>query len=51
VGYAALALMSAGVSLTLLTTIWLMAWGPHVCGTVTRTYFDRQERRRLGWLL
>jgi hypothetical protein len=52
VGYAALALMSAGVSLTLLTTVWLMGVdGPHVCGTVTRTYFDKQERRRLGWLL
>ncbi len=25
--------------------------GPHVCGTVTRTYCDKQERRRLGWLL
>jgi len=52
VGYLALALLSAGVSLTLLTTIWLLGVdGPHVCGTVTRTYFDKQERRRLGWLL
>jgi len=52
VGYLALALMSAGVSLTLLTTVWLLGVdGPHVTGTVTRTYFDKQERRRLGWLL
>jgi hypothetical protein len=52
VGYLALGLLSAGASLTLLTTIWLLGVdGPHVCGTVTRTYCDRQERRRLGWLL
>jgi len=52
VGYLALALMSAGASLTLLTAIWLLGVdGPHVTGTVTRTYFDKQERRRLGWLL
>ena len=52
VGYLALALMSAGVSLSLLTAVWLLGVdGPHVTGTVTRTYFDKQERRRLGWLL
>src|SRR5437016_6020285 len=52
VGYLALALMSAGVSLTLLTAVWILGVdGPHVTGTVTRTYFDKQERRRLGWLL
>ena len=52
VGYLALALVSVGVSLTLLTAIWLLGVdGPHVTGTVTRTYFDKQERRRLGWLL
>src|SRR5678810_40309 len=52
VGYLALALMSAGVSLALLTVIWLLVVdGPHVTGTVTRTYFDKQERLRLGWLL
>jgi hypothetical protein len=52
VGYSALALMSAGVSLALLTAVWLLGVdGPHVTGTVTRTYFDKQERRRLGWLL
>jgi len=52
VGYLALGLLSAGVSLTLLTAVWLLGVdGPHVCGTVTRTYFDKQERRRLGWLV
>lgn len=52
VGYLALVLISVGVSLTLLTAIWLLGVdGPHVTGTVTRTYFDKQERRRLGWLL
>jgi hypothetical protein len=52
VGYLALGLLSAGVSLALLTTVWLLGVdGPHVCGTVTRTYCDTQERRRLGWLL
>ncbi len=52
VGYLALGLLSVGVSLTLLSTVWLLGVdGPHVCGTVTRTYFDKQERRRLGWLL
>jgi hypothetical protein len=52
VGYLALALMSVGVSVALLSVIWLMGVdGPHVTGTVTRTYFDTQERRRLGWLL
>jgi hypothetical protein len=52
VGYLALILMSTGVSLALLTTVWLLGVdGPHVTGTVTRTYFDKQERRRLGWLL
>jgi hypothetical protein len=52
VGYLALALLSAGVSLALLSAVWLLGVdGPHVTGTVTRTYCDKQERRRLGWLL
>jgi len=52
VGYLALGLMSLGVSLSLLTAVWILGVdGPHVTGTVTRTYFDKQERRRLGWLL
>jgi hypothetical protein len=52
VGYLAIVLMSVGFPLPLLTTIWILGVdGPHVTGTVTRTYFDKQERRRLGWLL
>ena len=52
VGYLAIGLMTAGVPLALLTAVWILGVdGPHVTGTVTRTYFDRQERRRLGWLL
>lgn len=52
VGYLAIGLLSAGASLTLLSAIWLLGIdGPHVTGTVTRTYFDKHERRRLGWLL
>ena len=52
VGYLALALMSLDASLALLTFIWILGVdGPHVAGTVTGTYFDKQGRRRLGWLL
>src|SRR5690349_12315056 len=52
VGYLAIGLMSAGFPLPLLTAIWILGIdGPHVTGTVTRTYFDKHERRRLGWLL
>ena len=52
VGYLSLALMTVGVPLSLIATVWLLGVdGPHVTATVTRTYFDTQERRRLGWLL
>jgi hypothetical protein len=52
VSYAVLALMAAGFPLTPLYLIWLVGIdGPHVLATVTRTYFDVQERRRLGGLL
>jgi hypothetical protein len=52
VGYLALTLMAVGFPLALLSAIWLLGVdGPHVTGTVTRTYFDKYERRRLGWLL
>lgn len=52
VGYLALGLMSAGVSVSLLTAVWILGVdGPHVTGTVTRTYCDKQARSRLGWLL
>lgn len=50
--YLALAMMAAGFPITPIYLIWMMGVdGPHVIATVTRTYFDRQERQRLGWLL
>ena len=52
VSYTALALMAGGFPLTPLYLVWLVGIdGPHVLATVTRTYFDNNERRRLGGLL
>jgi hypothetical protein len=52
VSYAVLALMVAGFPITPLYVIWLFGIdGPHVWATATRTYFDNNERRRLGSLL
>ena len=52
VSYAALALMAVGFPVTLIYFIWFVGIdGPHVIATVTRTYCDKQERARLGWLL
>lgn len=52
VSYMAFGLMAAGLPITFLYLIWLIGVdGPHVIATVTRTYFDKQERHRLGWLL
>lgn len=49
VGYAALGLMAAGFPVWPFQLIWMFGIdGPHVLATVTRTYFDREERRRLG---
>ena len=51
-GYLALVLMAAGLPLTPLFLIWLIAIdGPHVLATVTRTYFDKVERSKLGLVL
>ncbi len=51
-GYLALALMASGFPMTLIYFIWFIGVdGPHVIATVTRTYFDKQERSRLGWWL
>src|SRR5947208_2037231 len=52
VGYVALGLMMAGFPLQPLILLWLLGIdGPHVAATVTRTYFDRNERKNLGmWL-
>jgi hypothetical protein len=50
--YAVLALLAAGFPMIPVFLIWLIGIdGPHVLATVTRTYFDRAERRRLGSLL
>ena len=52
ISYLALVLMATGFPITLIYLIWLVGVdGPHVIATVTRTYFDRQERKRLGWFL
>jgi hypothetical protein len=52
ISYLAFGLMAAGFPITLIYLIWLIGVdGPHVIATVTRTYFDKQERARLGWFL
>src|SRR5258706_15158897 len=52
ISYLAFALMAAGFPITLIYFIWFVGVdGPHVIATVTRTYFDRQERKRLGRVL
>jgi hypothetical protein len=52
IGYLALGLMAVGFPITLIYLLWLVGVdGPHVIATVTRTYFDKQERQRLGWFL
>ncbi|HEY1757375.1 MAG TPA: hypothetical protein VGG72_18520 [Bryobacteraceae bacterium] len=51
-GYLAIALMWAGFPLLPLQAVWFFGVdGPHVLATVTRTYFDKAERRKLGWFL
>lgn len=51
-GYAAVALMWAGFPLLPLQAVWFFGVdGPHVLATVTRTYFDKAERKKLGWYL
>ena len=52
IGYLALGLMALGVAVALIQFIWFFAVdGPHVQSTITRTYFDKEERARLGWFL
>lgn len=52
ISYLALAWMAAGLPLLPVFMAWLLLVdGPHVLATATRTYFDRQERAKLGWLL
>ncbi len=51
-GYLAIALMWVGFPLLALQAVWFFAVdGPHVLATVTRTYFDKAERKKLGWFL
>src|SRR5580698_2469718 len=51
-GYLAVALMWAGFPLLILQMIWFFGVdGPHDFATVTRTYFDKAERKKLGWFL
>ena len=52
ISYLALGLMAAGFPITPIYLTWfLFVDGPHVMGTVTRTYLDKRERHRLGWFL
>jgi hypothetical protein len=47
-----LANLAIGVSLAVLTWIWALGFdGPHVFGTVSRTYADREERKSRARLL
>lgn len=51
-GYAAVALMWAGFPLLPLQAVWFFGIdGPHVLATVTRTYADKAERKKLGLFL
>ena len=52
ISYLALGAMSLGVGVALIQFIWFFGIdGPHVQSTITRTYFDKEERARLGWFL
>ncbi len=52
VGYLAVVLMWAGFPILPLQFVWFFGIdGPQVMATITRTYFDKAERRKLGWFL
>ena len=52
ISYLALGAMTLGVGVALIQFIWFFGIdGPHVQSTITRTYFDKEERARLGWFL
>src|SRR5579863_8510274 len=52
ISYLALGAMTLGVGVALIQFIWFFGIdGPHVQSTITRTYFDKAERARLGWFL
>jgi hypothetical protein len=51
-GYLAVGLMYAGFPVLPIQFVWFFALdNPHVLATATRTYFDKEERRKLGWFL
>ena len=51
-GYLALGLMAVGFPIPLTSSSGSFGIdGPHVQATITRTYFDKAERARLGWYL
>ena len=51
-GYLAIALMAAGFPVMPIQFVWFFVIdSPHVLATATRTYLDKEERRKLGWLL
>src|SRR5262249_13642173 len=52
ISYLVLALMAAGAPVIPFQLVWFFGIdGPHVLSTVTRTYFDKSERTKLGWFL
>jgi hypothetical protein len=51
-GYLAIALLWAGFPIIPIQFVWFFVIdSPHVMATATRTYLDKEERRKLGWLL
>jgi len=51
-GYLAIALLWAGFPILPIQFVWFFVIdSPHVLATATRTYFDKEERRKLGWFL
>jgi hypothetical protein len=52
VSYCFLGLLIAGFPLVPIYLFWMLCVdGPHVVATITRTYFDRRERKKLGLFL
>src|SRR5712691_8845980 len=50
--YLTLAFLVAGAPLAPFQFLWFFGLdGPHVLATVTRTYCDKEARRKLGWFL
>src|SRR5258708_2741853 len=50
--YLTLAFLAAGAPLAPFQFLWFFGLdGPHVLATITRTYCDKEARRKLGWFL